>query len=192
MIADKNLQLASNASITATGATPGYQILPNYIDLTQLRSFGSGCPLYAQITIRSDFASVGSPVEVVEWRLKGSNVPVLPGSAEDVPAFEILYPTLGTTGQVTVAALTAGKKVTMAINPFNFFGLTAGTLHDARGVRYVYASMLTFDSTTGGLIALNGGTFDFDFVLESAAGVQVAGANKQYDGPYYPTNITRV
>lgn len=194
MIADKNLQLANNAPFSRSGGTDGYQILPNYLDLAKAGNIGRGTQLYAQVTIRQSF--VGTGVEVVEWRVHASSVPVLPSGALDNPAYEILFPTLGTSGQIFVANLTAGKKITFAINPLAHSARTGSPIvpgsgdsaHTAQGLRYIYATMLTFDSTTGALQELNEGYFDFDIVLEAAPGLQ----GVQYDDPYYPTAITQV
>lgn len=194
MIGDKNLQLANNSPYTTSSGTGGYQVLPYYLDLQKASNLGRGTQLYAQVTIRQSF--VGTGVEVVEWRVHASAVPVLPAGTLDNPAYEIIFPTLGTSGQIFINNLTAGKKITFAINPLAHSARTGSPVvsgsgdsaHTSQGLRYIYATMLTFDSTTGALKELADGSYDLDIVLEASPGLQ----GVQYDGPFYPTAITQV
>lgn len=195
MIADKNLQIASAFDANAACTTTGYLQTADSIDATQLRDLGAGQPVYAKVTIRSGW-SASAPCLVVFAARAWTNYPSTAlGFSTDNNVFEYLIPRIGISEPVLVTELTAGKVLTF---PINCQALTTSNgiwEHDARGMRYVFGTATIFDITTPGSLAFKtpeSGTFDFDFVLSPSAGVRVAGANKQSEGPFYPTAITQV
>jgi hypothetical protein len=207
MIADKNLQLASSLDVSLA-TTPGYLQTADSIDTTQLRDLGAGCPIYGQITIRSDFVEDDGAVSVALFALRGwTNWPgVMPASfpapvgsaAIDNSVFEYLIPRVGQSETIPLSDLKAGKVITF---PINGQALAAAPLlspwsHDARGMRYLFGTA-TFWSVSAGLNAPTlvtpvSGTFDFDIVLSPSNGVQTINGLKQAEGPFYPTAITQV
>jgi hypothetical protein len=195
MIADKNLQLASSLDATDC-ATTGMQSTPNCINMTQLRDFAAGCPLYARICIRSDFTIDSGAAGVTSFAVRISNTEWTAGNFFDNGVFEYLLPKIGASETFATQSLTAGKIIHVAINPQAFSTNLAGLIaHDARGTQYIYATAVHYNATTIASPALQtptGGAWDLDFVLSIDQGVYTAGSNKQFEGPFYPTNITRV
>lgn len=208
MIGDKNLQLGS-AIAASTCTTPGYKQTVDSIDATQLRDFGAGQTICAQITVRSDFVEAAAQTSFATFSVRAwptwpavmpAGVPIVEGAAIDNNVFEYLIPRIGMSESVAFTDLTAGKVITFPINSLALKSLPLPLFppwqHDARGMRYVFGTA-TFFSAAGGLSAPTfttpaGGTFDMDFVLSPSPGVRIAGANTQYDGAFYPTAITQV
>jgi hypothetical protein len=197
MIADKNLQLASSLDATAC-STIGFQTTDNCIDLTQLRDFGAGCPLYARICIRADFTTDAAAAGVTTFAVRVSNGPWVSNNALNPLAngvYDYLLPRIGVSEPFATESLTQGKVICFPINAQAVLVSSGVAPHDAKGNRYVYASAVHFDATTPSAPDLEtptGGLWDLDFVLSIDQGVYTAGSNKQSDGPFYPTNITQV
>lgn len=207
MIGDKNLQLASNIAVTGA-TTPGYLQTPDVINATQLRDLGAGCPIYAQVTIKSDFVETEGAVSVAKFCVRAWNVwpAVMPasqpapvgGAAIDNGVFEYLIPQIGVSETIPLSDLTVGKVITFPINgqALSVAPLLSPWIHDARGMRYVFGTATFYSVSLGlnspALTTPAGGTFDMDIVLSPSTGVRVAGANKQAEGPFYPTAITQV
>ena len=130
MITDKLLRLSDAQAILGTDLAA-----TDVIDLLQARDIGEGTDLYMAVTVITGFAGGTS----IEFLVKGStDATIVTGDT-----------TLGTSGAILLAALTAGAQFFVRINP-QFASL---------GQRYIGA----FYDVTGTMTA---GTVTTDIVLD--------------------------
>lgn len=194
MIGDQALQVATN--LVATSVTnPGFQLTPNAISATQLRDLTAGCPVYARVTIRSNWTTAAEGTALTTFAMRAYSSE-LRGGAFDNAVYDYLIPKIGTSEPLLTASLTTGRVIYFALNPQNFSStLPLFGSHDARGNLLLYGSAFTVNAANPAapapLTPLTG-NWDLDIVMATDSGVSVVGANYQNEGPFYPTAITQV
>jgi hypothetical protein len=194
MIGDQALQVAANLAAT-TVSTNGFQLTPNAISATQLRDLTAGCPLYARVTIRSDWTTAAQASALTTFAMRVYSAELV-GGALDNAVYDYLIPKIGTSEPITTASLTKGRVIYFALNPQNYSNSLIGlSNHDARGNLLLFGSAFTVNAANpaapAALTPLTG-NWDLDIVMATDSGVSVVVANYQNDGPFYPTAITQV
>jgi hypothetical protein len=154
--------------------------------------------LYARICIRANFTTDAAAAGVTTFAVRVSNGPWVSDFLQNPLAngvYDYLLPRIGVSEPFATESLTQGKVICFPINAQAVLVPSGVAPHDAKGNRYVYASAVHFNATTASSPTLEtptGGMWDSDFVLSIDQGVYTAGSNKQFEGPFYPTAITRV
>lgn len=189
MIADKQLQLAENLSITT--AVGGFLWTPNVIDLTVNQDFAAGQPIYSQITIREDFewdTEIPLTAQGVCFLLKST--PTLP--VNNNAALTSAFNTLARSQMYPAAsgALQAGKRITLCAQvPANTVAGADELITD----RFIYGLVMTLTYVSDGFVQPDtspylSGKFDWDMTLHPVA----SSTSTSHNAPYYRSGITRV